>query len=93
MPHVRVLIAPNVDPKTKPKALNYALPFARGSFVCVFDAEDRPEAGQLRAALDAFRSHDDDVACAQASLYIDNATNSWLSLGIMAQTPQDKAAH
>ena len=89
MPHVQILIAPDVAPKTKPKALNYALPFARGSFVAVFDAEDRPEPNQLRAALDAFRIHGDDVACAQAALCIDNTTNSWLSRGIMAQTPQD----
>ena len=41
-------------PRTKPKALNAALPFARGSFVAVFDAEDRPEPDQLRLALDAF---------------------------------------
>jgi hypothetical protein len=89
MPHVQVLIAPARDPQTKPKALNCALPFARGSFTAVFDAEDRPDPGQLRAALDAFRSHDTDVACAQASLCIDNNNkDSWLSRGIMAQTPQ-----
>jgi cellulose synthase/poly-beta-1,6-N-acetylglucosamine synthase-like glycosyltransferase len=80
MPHVQVLIASARDPQTKPKALNCALPFARGSFTAVFDAEDRPDPGQLRAALDAFRSHDIDVACAQASLCIDNNNkDSWLS--------------
>jgi cellulose synthase/poly-beta-1,6-N-acetylglucosamine synthase-like glycosyltransferase len=79
MSNVQLLIAPDVAPKTKPKALNAALPFARGSFIAVFDAEDRPEPGQLHAALNAFRSHSIDVACAQASLCIDNATNSWLS--------------
>jgi cellulose synthase/poly-beta-1,6-N-acetylglucosamine synthase-like glycosyltransferase len=79
MPHVQVLIAPATGPKTKPKALNCALPFARGAFTAVFDAEDRPDPGQLRAALDAFRMHDSDVACAQASLCIDNIGDSWLS--------------
>ncbi len=79
MPHVRTLVAPAVAPQTKPKALNWALPFAYGSFVAVFDAEDRPEAGQLRAALDAFERHGKDVACAQASLCIDNESHSWLS--------------
>ena len=77
-PHVEVIIAPAYGPRTKPKALNYALAFARGSFVTVFDAEDRPDPGQLRAALDAFRSHGDDVACVQASLCIDNASDGWL---------------
>jgi cellulose synthase/poly-beta-1,6-N-acetylglucosamine synthase-like glycosyltransferase len=86
MPHVQVLIAPATDPQTKPKALNCALPFARGSFTAVFDAEDRPDPGQLRAALDAFRSHDTDVACAQASLCIDNNNkDSWLSRTFAAE--------
>jgi cellulose synthase/poly-beta-1,6-N-acetylglucosamine synthase-like glycosyltransferase len=85
LPHVRVLIAPAVAPQTKPKALNCALPFVRGSFVAVYDAEDRPEPGQLRAALDAFRSHDAKTACAQASLCIDNVTHSWLSRTFAAE--------
>ena len=85
MPHVQVLIAPATGPQTKPKALNCALPFARGSFTAVFDAEDRPDPGQLRAALDAFRSHDADVACAQASLCIDNDEDSWLSRTFAAE--------
>jgi cellulose synthase/poly-beta-1,6-N-acetylglucosamine synthase-like glycosyltransferase len=79
MPHVQVLIASATGPQTKPKALNCALPFARGSFTAVFDAEDRPDPGQLRAALDAFRNHGADVACAQASLCIDNIDDSLLS--------------
>jgi glycosyltransferase XagB len=85
MPHVQVLIVPATGPQTKPKALNCALPFARGSFTTVFDAEDRPDPGQLRAALDAFRSHDTNVACAQASLCIDNNKDSWLSRTFAAE--------
>jgi cellulose synthase/poly-beta-1,6-N-acetylglucosamine synthase-like glycosyltransferase len=86
MPHVQVLIAPATGPQTKPKALNCALPFARGSFTAVFDAEDRPDPGQLRAALDAFRSNSADVACAQASLCIDNNNkDSWLSRTFAAE--------
>ncbi|HEY4203530.1 MAG TPA: glycosyltransferase [Xanthobacteraceae bacterium] len=76
---VQVLVAPNVGPQTKPKALNWALPFAHGSLVAVYDAEDRPEPNQLRAAVAAFRHHGDDIACVQASLRIDNISDSWLS--------------
>lgn len=79
MPHVQVITVPAIGPQTKPKALNYALPFARGSFVAVFDAEDRMEPTQLRAALDAFDHHGPGVACVQASLSIDNASESLLS--------------
>ena len=79
MPHVQITIAPNAGPRTKPKALNCALQFARGTFITVFDAEDRPEPSQLREALDAFRSHEGDIACAQASLCIDNTSDSWIA--------------
>lgn len=78
-PHVQLLVAPARAPRTKPKALNWALPFVRGSFVAVFDAEDRPDPGQLRAAVAAFCEAGEDIACAQASLCIDNETHSWLS--------------
>ncbi|NEW88395.1 glycosyltransferase [Rhodopseudomonas sp. WA056] len=84
-PHLRVLIAPAVAPKTKPKALNYALAFARGSFIAVFDAEDRPDPGQLRAALAAFDGAGRETACVQASLCIDNLTHSWLSRTFLAE--------
>jgi cellulose synthase/poly-beta-1,6-N-acetylglucosamine synthase-like glycosyltransferase len=79
MPHLQVLVAPATGPKTKPKALNCALPFARGSFTAVFDAEDSPDPGQLRAAIDAFRGNGTFVACAQASLCIQNFEESWLT--------------
>lgn len=81
LPHIDVVIAPDHGPRTKPKALNYALTFARGTFLAVFDAEDRPDPGQLRAALDVFRGDedDDDIACAQASLCIDNTADGWLA--------------
>lgn len=78
-PNLQVLIAPVDGPKTKPKALNWALPFARGSFITVYDAEDRPHPGQLRAALDAFEAHGPEVACAQASLCIENVSDSWIT--------------
>jgi cellulose synthase/poly-beta-1,6-N-acetylglucosamine synthase-like glycosyltransferase len=78
MPHVQVIIAPTAGPQTKPKALNCALTFARGTFITVFDAEDRPDPGQLRGALDVFRTCGHEVVCAQASLCIDNTADGWL---------------
>lgn len=55
-------------PRTKPRALNVGLAQARGSFVAVYDAEDRPHPAQLRAALDAFASGGDTLAAVQAPL-------------------------
>jgi cellulose synthase/poly-beta-1,6-N-acetylglucosamine synthase-like glycosyltransferase len=83
-----IIIAPEIGPRTKPKALNVALPFARGSFAVVFDAEDRPEPDQLRQVFDAFMTGADRCACVQARLTIDNTADGWLARGIMAQTPQ-----
>jgi cellulose synthase/poly-beta-1,6-N-acetylglucosamine synthase-like glycosyltransferase len=72
-------IAPAGGPRTKPKALNAALPFVRGSFVAVYDAEDRPEPDQLRMALEAFAANGERLACVQAQLTIDNTADSWLT--------------
>jgi cellulose synthase/poly-beta-1,6-N-acetylglucosamine synthase-like glycosyltransferase len=74
-----VVIAPCAGPRTKPKALNAALPFVRGRYVAVYDAEDRPEPMQLRIALAAFETGDRRLACAQARLTIDNTADSWLT--------------
>ena len=74
-----VIVAPGVGPKTKPKALNAALPFARGEFLAVYDAEDRPEPDQLRLAYEAFLAGDARLACVQARLTIDNTSDSWLT--------------
>jgi cellulose synthase/poly-beta-1,6-N-acetylglucosamine synthase-like glycosyltransferase len=74
-----VVAVPVANPRTKPKALNVALPFARGAFTVVYDAEDRPEPDQLRRALQAFNAHGEELACVQARLCIDNTADSWLT--------------
>jgi cellulose synthase/poly-beta-1,6-N-acetylglucosamine synthase-like glycosyltransferase len=78
-PPFEIMIAPDSGPRTKPKALNAALSLARGSFLVVYDAEDRPEPDQLRLALEAFVAGDERLACVQARLTIDNAADSWLT--------------
>jgi cellulose synthase/poly-beta-1,6-N-acetylglucosamine synthase-like glycosyltransferase len=70
-PHFEVVSVPAGRPRTKPKALAYALAFARGDYVVVFDAEDRPEPDQLRRAAAAFRDSPG-VGCFQARLTPDN---------------------
>ena len=72
-----VIAVPPGGPRTKPKALTYALSFARGEFVAVFDAEDRPEPDQLRKAAAAFRE-ERNLGCVQARLVPDNE-DSWLA--------------
>ncbi|WP_336802023.1 glycosyltransferase family 2 protein [Kaistia sp. MMO-174] len=67
-----ILVVPDRAPRTKPKALDFALPLARGRFVTVYDAEDRPDPGQLLEAYLAFASGDERLACIQAPLLVDN---------------------
>jgi cellulose synthase/poly-beta-1,6-N-acetylglucosamine synthase-like glycosyltransferase len=78
-PPFEIIVAPPIGPRTKPKALNVALPLARGAYTVVFDAEDKPEPDQLRRALDAFRNGGKRLACVQASLTIDNTADNWLA--------------
>ena len=66
-------------PRTKPRACNYAMPFALGEFTVIFDAEDRPEPDQLRKAVAAFRAASGNVACLQARLNFYNANENWLT--------------
>ncbi len=82
---MRVVVVPDGEPRTKPRALNYALALARGTYVVIYDAEDRPERDQLRRALATFQAASrrsaghPPLACVQACLNIFNARQSWLT--------------
>jgi cellulose synthase/poly-beta-1,6-N-acetylglucosamine synthase-like glycosyltransferase len=75
-PDREIIVAPPGAPRTKPRALNVAMPFVRGSLVVVFDAEDLPEPDQLRKAAARFARADGTLACLQASLAIHNSDRS-----------------
>lgn len=77
-PRFSLVPVPDMAPRTKPKALNFALPLCRGEFVVVYDAEDRPDADQLWKAAVQFRDAPD-LACLQAQLVIDNGRRNWLT--------------
>ncbi len=74
-----VIPVPPGAPRTKPKALNYALAFARGDIIAIYDAEDLPDPGQPRAAVEAFQRGPRDLAVVQAPLQIHNGGDSWIS--------------
>ena len=76
---VRIVLVPPSQPRTKPKACNYGLTQARGEFVTIYDAEDRPEPLQLRRAVAAFRRGGADLACLQARLSYHNAEQNLLT--------------
>ena len=78
-PFMRVIVVPDGSPRTKPRALQYALQMARGAYVVVYDAEDVPEPDQLRRALAALRAAPGRLGCLQAQLNIYNSRASWLT--------------
>jgi glycosyltransferase XagB len=78
-PAFRIIVVPDVPPRTKPKALNYALQLARGEYVVVYDAEDRPQPDQLRRAIETFRRNPPHIGCVQAQLNIYNPSASWFT--------------
>ncbi|MBN1807692.1 MAG: glycosyltransferase [Planctomycetes bacterium] len=76
---VRQIIIPDSQPKTKPKACNHGLQQARGEYVVIFDAEDRPEPDQLKKAVAAFRRLPEKIVCLQAKLNYYNPRQNYLT--------------
>jgi cellulose synthase/poly-beta-1,6-N-acetylglucosamine synthase-like glycosyltransferase len=70
---------PELAPRTKPRALNYALPLARGEYLVIYDAEDRPDPDQLRKAVAAFRAGPANLVCLQGRLDLYNAEETWFT--------------
>lgn len=66
--YVETRIIPDGRPKTKPKALNYGLRFARGEFSVIYDAEDIPDPEQLKKSVLAFSRLPRNTVCVQAKL-------------------------
>jgi cellulose synthase/poly-beta-1,6-N-acetylglucosamine synthase-like glycosyltransferase len=65
-------------PKSKPRALNTALPYCRGSVIGVFDAEDMVHASLLARIDECFQRTNADVV--QAGVQLMNFQSSWLSV-------------
>jgi cellulose synthase/poly-beta-1,6-N-acetylglucosamine synthase-like glycosyltransferase len=73
--HIEIVEVPPGLPRTKPKALAYALPLTGGEFVTLYDAEDRPDPMQLAEAWQRFRQSGPDLAVLQAPLEISNRSD------------------
>jgi cellulose synthase/poly-beta-1,6-N-acetylglucosamine synthase-like glycosyltransferase len=76
---MRVVVVPAGSIRTKPRALNYALDYCRGSFVGIYDAEDAPEADQIDRMVRHFHARGADVVCLQGVLDYYNPRQNWLS--------------
>ncbi len=73
------LVVPSEQPKTKPKACDYGLLFARGKYLTIYDAEDIPDADQLKKAVAAFKKLPDEYICVQCALNYYNREENLLT--------------
>ncbi len=77
-PPFHLIITPKGTPQTKPRALNYALQYAKGELITIYDAEDKPHPEQLKSAWAAFLKRPD-WAALQAPLDYYNSQTNWLT--------------
>ncbi len=78
-PYLEIVVVPHSKPKTKPKACNYGLQFARGEYCVIYDAEDVPDKYQLKKAVMAFEKLGHKTGCVQAKLSFYNAHQNLLT--------------
>jgi cellulose synthase/poly-beta-1,6-N-acetylglucosamine synthase-like glycosyltransferase len=78
-PHFSLVVVPDAQPKTKPKACNYGLLQAQGEYIVIYDAEDRPDPDQLKKIIVAFGKADPAVTCIQAKLNYFNQEQNLLT--------------
>lgn len=76
---VRVIKVPKGNVRTKPRAMNFALDFCRGSIIGVYDAEDAPHPDQIHRIVRRFHERGAQVACLQGLLDYYNPRTNWLS--------------
>ena len=69
---IELIRVPPGGPRTKPKALAFALGTVVADLVTVYDAEDRPEPDQLKRAARLFAAGPPDLVALQAALVIDH---------------------
>ncbi|MEJ6401518.1 glycosyltransferase family 2 protein [Yoonia sp. 2307UL14-13] len=76
---MRPVVVPKGTIKTKPRAMNYALDFARGSIIGIWDAEDAPAPDQLHKVAHHFANAGPQTACLQGTLDYYNSRVNWLT--------------
>ena len=77
--HFQIIEVPKATLRTKPRALNYALDFAKGSIIGIYDAEDAPAPDQISKVVQRFAELGPEVACLQGILDYYNSDSNWLA--------------
>lgn len=66
--YYEMILVPFSHPRTKPKACNYGLLSAKGKYITIYDAEDRPDPDQLKKIVHLFTNSSKETICIQARL-------------------------
>lgn len=77
--YMKILLVPDANLKTKPRACNYGLEMANGEFITIYDAEDKPELDQLLKSVALFKSSEPEVMCLQGKLCYYNSNENWIT--------------
>jgi len=78
-PWIRPVVVPDGKPRTKPRAMNYALDFCEGDIIGIFDAEDAPDPDQITVVARRFQTAPPEVVCLQGILDYYNPQQNWLA--------------
>ena len=78
-PWIRVITVPDGQPRTKPRAMNYALDFCRGEIIGIYDAEDAPDPDQIDLVVARFATAPPELVCLQGVLDYYNPRQNWLA--------------
>ena len=78
-PWIRPVVVPDGSPRTKPRAMNYALDFCDGDIIGIYDAEDAPAPDQIMQVVRGFGAAPPEVACIQGYLDYYNPRQNWLA--------------
>ncbi len=78
-PWMTIVTVPRGQPQTKPKACNIGLFLAKGDYLVIFDAEDKPDPDQLKKAIVAFERGGERMVCVQAALNYWNVFENFLT--------------
>lgn len=77
--NIQVITVPAGKIRTKPRALNFALDFAKGTIIGIYDAEDVPAPDQIRKVVERFSRSGPDVGCLQGVLDYYNHGCNWMA--------------
>ncbi|MCF6305467.1 MAG: glycosyltransferase [Rhodobacteraceae bacterium] len=76
---IEVITVPADTLQTKPRAMNYALPFCKGEIIGIYDAEDRPDPDQIDKVVSHLMAAPNSVGSVQCYLDFYNTKRNWMS--------------